>query len=273
MEDKDIKCKICCGDHVEILKKHISDFSIDLIITSPPYDDLRKYENYKFDFESLAHELFRVLDYGGVLVWIVKDMTVDGSETGTSFKQALYFKDKVGFNLYDTMILEKNGSAYPSQVRYSDVFEYMFVLSKGKPKTVNLIEDRKNKWHNTKSFGIRSGRKKDGSLNRRSNKKSKVSKEYGVRFNIWRYNTGYGYSAEEDIAYKHPAIFPEQLAKDHILSWSEYGDWVLDPMSGSGTVLKMAYLNSRHSIGIDCSKKYCEIQKRRMRKVMKESKR
>jgi len=220
--------KLYCGDCLEIMKE-ISDESIDLIITSPPYDNLRDYEGYYFNFKKIAKELYRIIKNGGVIVWVVGDATINGSETGTSFKQALYFK-KIGFNLHDTMIYKKNSISYPEKVRYYQCFEYMFIFSKGKPKTINLIRDRKNKTKS--SWGKISTRNKDGSL---TIKEKIYMKKYGIRFNIWKFNTGYKFSAKDKIAYQHPAIFPERLVREHLISWSNKGDIILDSMCGSGT--------------------------------------
>jgi site-specific DNA-methyltransferase (adenine-specific) len=237
----------------------ISDNVIDLTVTSPPYDNLRDYKGYTFDFENIAQELFRITKKGGAVVWVVGDASIKGSETGTSFKQALYFKD-IGFNLHDTMIYEKNGFAFPSINRYHQIFEYMFVLSKGKLKTFNPIKDRKNihqKLHSS------TRRNKDGSLTKVKIKNFGL-REYGQRYNIWKYSTGLYCSSKYKDAFKHPAIFPEELAKDHIMSWSNEGDIILDPFSGSGTTPVMAYSLNRKYIGIDISKEYCEIAKKRL---------
>ena len=249
--------KIIQGDCLEVMKT-FPDKIVDLTVTSPPYDNLRDYKGYSFNFEGIAKELFRITKDGGVVVWVVGDATVNGSETGTSFKQALYFKE-LGFNLHDTMIYEKNSSAYPDKSRYSSVFEYMFVFSKGKPKTINLLADRKNRW--TQSFGKSSNRQKGGSI---KIKKQIVVKDFGVRFNIWKYNTGHGYSTNDKVAFNHPAIFPDKLAQDHILSWSNKNDIVLDPMCGSGTTCKMAKINGRKYIGIEISPEYCKIANERL---------
>jgi site-specific DNA-methyltransferase (adenine-specific) len=233
---------------------------IDLTVTSPPYDNLRTYKGYTFNFEEIAKELYRVTKDGGVVVWIVGDATINGSETGTSFKQALYFKE-IGFNLHDTMIWNKGSFAFPSKNRYHQVFEYMFIFSKGKPNTLNPIKDRKNLYLGDRGA---SGRNKDGI---RNTGKSTVREEYGKRFNIWNYPIGGGHCTKDKIAYKHPAIFPEALAQDHILSWSNPGDIVLDPMCGSGTTCKMAKLNGRNYIGIDIAEEYVELARRRVEEV------
>ena len=247
--------------------KRMPDNHIDLTVTSPPYDDLRDYKGYDFDFEPTARELFRVTKQGGVVVWVVGDATVNGSETGTSFKQALYFME-CGFNM-ETMIYEKNGPAYPSQNRYYSIFEYMFVFSKGKPKTTNLICDRKNKWVGQKWSNTRSRRDVTGEL-RKTTWEASQGGEYGIRFNIWKYNVGHGYSTKDECAYKHPAIYPEKLANDHIMSWSNPGDMVYDPFLGSGTTTKMAKHNNRKCIGSETTTEYCEIAVKRLQQEVLE---
>ena len=235
------------------------DGCIDLAVTSPPYDNLRDYEGYEFDFEAVAAQLWRITKPGGVVVWVVGDATVNGSETGTSFKQALFFM-QCGFNLHDTMIYQKTGTHMPSPNRYLANFEYMFVFSKGGPGTFNPIKDRKNRFRERWGKG-RTVREKDGSFSQRGNR---IADEFGIRFNIWKYSSGHGYTTKDNFAYEHPAMFPEALASDHILSWSNPGDIVLDPMCGSGTTLKMAKQTGRQFIGIDISEKYCAIARKRV---------
>ncbi|MBI3305648.1 transcriptional repressor LexA [Candidatus Nomurabacteria bacterium] len=251
--------EIICGDAVEVMKVMPPD-SIDLVVTSPPYDELRNYNGYRFNFEGMAHGLFRVMKKGGVVVWIVGDQTIKGDETGTSFRQALYFK-QVGFNLFDTMIyLKTPRGAVGNNKTYWQAFEYMFMLSKGTPKTINLIKDRENKDERDGDNGTK--RLHDGTLLKL--KRAGYSK-YGRRTNVWEYLIGKGHSASDDIAYKHPAIFPEKLVQDHITSWSNPGDVVFDPMCGSGTTCKMARLHKRNFIGIDISSEYCKIAEERLR--------
>lgn len=255
--------KIYNMDCVEGMKL-LPDCSIDLTVTSPPYDNLRMYKGYAFDFEAVAAELFRVSKDGGVLVWVVNDATIKGSETGTSFRQALHFKE-IGWKLHDSMIYAKDSCPYPETTRYYPGFEYMFVLVKGKIKTVHLIADKPNKTSGDKVSGTE--RKTDGTIRRMSavvkNTGRKV-KPYGVRSNIWHYGMGFMKSTTDKIAYKHPAIFPEKLARDHIISWSNPGDVVLDPFMGSGTVAKMARLTGRDFIGFEISKEYCDIAEERL---------
>ena len=245
--------KIYNMDCLEGLKM-LDDNCIDLTVTSPPYDDLRKYNGYSFDFENIAKELYRVTKDGGVVVWIIGDQTTNFNESGTSFKQTLYFKE-IGFNLLDTMIYLKANypPAYPNMKRYANQFEYMFVFSKGKPKTFNPKQVPKADIRSsTAKITIR---QKDGSLKERIADCSKTTKN---ATNVWCYSTG-GNTATDKIAFKHPAIFPEKLAQDHILSWSNEGDIVMDIFMGSGTTAKMALLNNRQFIGFEISKEYCDI--------------
>lgn len=254
---------IIAGDSAVVLKTFEPDY-IDLTVTSPPYDNLRAYNGFVFDFETIARQLYRVTKPGGVVVWVVADATINGSETGTSFRQALYFTD-CGFNLHDTMIYSKNGPAHPDKTRYQQVFEFMFVFSKGHPKTINLLIDRKNKWAGSKNFGTRTNREKNGEVKvGTTSLAGRTVKDFGSRWNIWEINTGFGYSASDNYAYEHAAIFPEQLARDHIISWSNEGDIVLDPFCGSGTTPKMAKLFKRHYIGIEISEDYVTLSKKRV---------
>ncbi len=225
----------------------MEDNYIDLVVTSPPYDDLRAYNGYSFDFESIAKELFRITKDGGIVVWVVGDAVKNGSESGSSFKQALYFVS-LGFNLHDTMIYEKNSPSYPARAsgnRYTQIFEYMFVFSKGKPKTANLICDKPNKWAGFKDF---------------SGKLKNPVPDFSPRNNIWRFVTSFN-------GVKHPAPFPEQLALDHVLTWSVEGDVIYDPFMGSGTTAKAAILSKRNYIGSEISSEYVEIAEKRLENI------
>lgn len=265
--------RIIFGNSVDVLKTLDKDI-IDLTVTSPPYDNLRTYngkikddvsfeDGFSFPFVEMARELYRITKPGGIIVWVVNDQVKNGGETGSSFKQALKFME-IGFTLYDTMIYHKNGAPFPETGRYSQVFEYMFVFSKGKPKTINLLKDKPNRWAGHTNFGEPSKRDKEGNL-------TKVDKfavaEFGTRYNVWYIVNGKGYSSKDDYAHQHPAIFPESLAEDHILSWSNEGDLVLDPMCGSGTTLKMAKINNRNFVGIDINEEYVELSKKRTENV------
>jgi len=231
---------------------------VDLTVTSPPYDNLRTYKGFDFDYKKTAKALFRVTKQGGVVVWVVGDATISGSETGTSFKQALYFK-YVGFNLHDTMIYSKGaqGGAKGSNYCYTQSFEYMFVFGRGKLNTVRLLKDRENKYLKT---GKSSMRKKQGHTIEFMAKGNPNSK----RTNVWEIRGGYMIGSADKISFEHPATFPEQLAYDHIISWSNEGGLVLDPMCGSGTTLKMAEKLNRKWIGIEISEEYAEISAKRI---------
>ena len=244
------------GDNVQTMHEAIPDQSIDLVVTSPPYDNLRTYGGHTWDFEGLAAELWRTIKPGGVVVWIVNDATVNGSETGTSFRQALHFKE-IGFRLHDTMIYLKEQLAFPDSVRYYNAFEYMFVFSCGDPKAVNLIADRVNVSAGRDVHG--NERAKDGALRPRACA-GNIIEEKGIRWNWWKIG-----HQKRGIETNHPATFPESLARDHILSWSNEGDTILDPFSGSGTTLKMARLMGRRGIGIEIHQAYCDIAAERLR--------
>ncbi len=266
--------RIICGDNVEVMCG-MPDNCIGLTVTSPPYDNLRDYNNevtWNFEkFQEVAKELFRITKPGGVVVWVVGDATINGSETGTSFRQALYFKEEIGFNLHDTMIYQKDSCPFPETNRYYPAFEYMFIFSKGKPKTVNLIADKPNKRYGEKITGT--DRNSDRTLKPHTAVKNKTNgtvKKFGVRTNVWLYGVGKWKVTKDEYAYKHPAIFPEQLANDHIISWSDPEDLVFDPFVGSGTTCKMAILNGRKYLGIDISEEYCQIARKRIKYAKKQ---
>lgn len=250
------------------------DNFIDLTVTSPPYDGLRTYNGYSFDFESIAKELYRVTKNGGVVVWVVGDATVKGSESGTSFKQALFFKE-CGFNLHDTMIYNRN-ARFPENVRYYQEFEYMFVFSKGKPKCFNYLTQRKTE-ETIKDLQRRSKqttkvrRDNEKVIQNRFTEKSKNT-ELRVKSNIWSYLVGGGKTSKDKIAFEHPAIFPEQLANDHIISWSNEDDLIYDPFTGSGTTAKMAILNNRNWIGSEMSKEYVDLANKRIKPYLDQTK-
>lgn len=236
--------------------KQLDDNSVNLTVTSPPYDDLRTYQgtcNWNFDiFKPIAEELYRVTKPGGIVVWVVGDAVVNGGETGSSFKQALYFQE-IGFKIHDTMIYHKNSSAFPAKrtsKRYTQIFEYMFVFVKGKIRNdITLIADKKNKWAGWTNWGQHSQYDAEGNLVKASN--IKPIAEFSLRTNIWKYSVSFN-----DKIVKHPAVFPEELARDCILSWSVEGDVVLDPFMGSGTTAKMALLNNRNYIGFEINEDY-----------------
>ena len=245
--------QIICGDNCEIMRQMPSE-SIDLVVTSPPYDDLRAYGGHSWDFYGVAWNLKRLLKPGGVIVWVVADATKDGSETGSSFQQAMHFKS-IGMNLHDTMVWHApGGGAKGSNLSYWQSFEFMFVVSKGRPACINRLADHpcSDPGH-LSTPAVRA-------ISRRSNKTTR-SGEFAIRPNLWAYNT---IDLRWDDGGAHPAKFPELLARDHILSWSNPGDVVLDPFSGSGTTAKMARETGRRFIGIEVNPEYVEISRKRL---------
>lgn len=246
------------GNCVDVMKS-FDENSIDLTVTSPPYDNLRTYKGYIFPFEEIAEQLYRVTKLGNIVVWVVADATINGSETGTSFKQALHFME-VGFRLHDTMIFQKtNPIPQIYRKRYNNIFEYMFVFSKGEVKTHNPIKvdclHPELQLNGTTYKNYSKGEQK-------REKMAKPVKKKKIKGNIWEYVVGK--KAEDQEAKGHPAPFPCALARDHINSWTNEGDIVLDPMNGSGTTCISAIQLNRKYIGIDMSHEYCEMAKERI---------
>lgn len=247
--------KIICGD-ASVVLEDIPDNIIDLVVTSPPYDNLHNYNGFNFNVEAIAKELFRIIKDKGVVVWVVGDKIIQGNRTLTSFRHALYFQE-VGFNVHDVMIYRKKNTPFMRSNAYTNCYEFMFVFSKGSPKIFNPIKvpTKRNGFTMTVAH-----KKPDGT----SQKVLKKLNNEKVKTNIWDYAVGLGGTTNDRIAFKHPAVFPERLAEDHILSWTNEGDIVLDPLCGSGTTCKMAKLNNRKFIGIEISNAYCEIAKNRL---------
>lgn len=248
----------CNGDCIDVMQQmKENNITVDLTVTSPPYDNMRTYGNkniWNFEkFKMIAQLLYDITKDGGIVVWVVGDQTQDGSETGSSFKQALYFMS-LGFKLHDTMIYEKNSSSFPARrngKRYTQIFEYMFVFSKGKIKTGNLLCDKENKWKGYQSWGQNTAYDVDGNLKKVSS--IKPVPDFSPRTNIWRYTVGFNINKG-----KHSAVFPFKLAEDHILSWSNEEDIVFDPFLGSGTTMFAAIKNNRKFIGCEINEEYCK---------------
>lgn len=241
------------------------DNFVDLTVTSPPYDSVRSY-NSKIDktwnkevWQQIIKSLYRVTKTGGIVVWVVNDQSVDNSETGTSFEQALYFKE-VGFKIYDTMIYGKNNPQPKNHRRYEQAFEFMFVLSKGIPNTFNPVMVP-CKYAGKPNKGTK--RDVEGNLHKYTSY-GKSSADFKIDANIWMFNIGWKQSYKEPYLKGHPAIFPEQLAEKHITTWTNEKDLVYDPFMGSGTVAKMALLNGRNYIGSELNPDYCKIIERRI---------
>jgi len=257
-EKKDGKVRlnnIYRSDCIEFMKS-MEENSVDLTVTSPPYDELRNYKGYSFDFENIAKQLFRITKKGGVVVWVVGDKIKKGNKSLTSFRQALYFQ-QIGFNVHDAMIYRKKNTPFMRTNGYTNCFEFMFIFSKGSPKTFNPLKVKT----------VRQGKEMlpfnkgaDG-INRKVLGELKPEK---TMTNIWEYAVGFGGSTSDKLAFEHPAIFPEKLAEDHIISWTNNNDIIFDPMCGSGTTCKMAKKNNRHYIGCDISEDYVNLAKKRL---------
>ena len=242
------------GDCVEFMS-NMDEGVVDLTVTSPPYDNLRDYKGYSFDFENIAKQLYRVTKPGGIVVWVVGDK-INGGRTLTSFRQGIFFQE-IGFQMHDVMIYQKKNTPFMRSNAYTNCYEFMFVLSKGKPNTFNPLKTETARHgkemlvHNKKSDGV-------------NKKVLKELKKEKTRTNIWAYAVGYGGTTTDKIAFEHPAVFPEKLAEEHILSWTEPSDLVFDPMCGSGTTGKMALIHGRRYIGVDISDEYIAIAKERI---------
>ncbi len=253
------------AEHLQLLVGNCAEIMRDwepgivqLTVTSPPYDELRNYNGYLFPFEDIAVELFRVTAPGGVVVWVVGDK-INGGRSLTSFRQAIYFQE-LGFSVHDVMIYQKKNTPFTRSNAYTNAYEMMFVLSKGKPSTFNPLKDQTKR----SGYEMLTHNKLPDGINKK--RKAKLNTEK-TRTNIWPYAVGLGGTTSDRIAFQHPAVFPEKLALDHILSWSNPGDLVLDPMCGSGTTGKMARLSDRNFIGIDISPEYIAIAEQRIRQL------
>lgn len=247
--------KLYVSDCVQFMKK-LNDNYVDLTVTSPPYDDLRDYKGFNFEFGDIAKELYRITKPGGVVVWVVGDKILKGNRTLTSFRQALLFQE-IGFNAHDVMIYRKKNTPFMRSNAYTNSYEFMFVFTKQSPKVFNPLQEKTVRNglemlpHNKKSDGV----------NKKVLKELKPTK---TLTNIWEYAVGWGGTTRDKIAFKHPAVFPEKLAEDHILSWTNEGDIVFDPMCGSGTTCKMALKNRRKYLGCDISADYIQIAEERL---------
>lgn len=257
--------KIYCGDNVNLIKQ-LNNNLIDLTVTSPPYSNIRRYNGFSWDFESLAKELYRVTKNGGIVCWIVNDQYINGGRDLSSYKQALYFKEQCGFTVHDVMIYQKSGFNFPANNRYHQVYEYILVLTKGKIKTFNPLIDRKNAYPGQKAHGLHRGADENDYKDMSQIVKAKPAGEYGKRYNVWYVKVGKRKEvAENDIAYKHPAIFPESLCGDLIRSFSNENDIILDPFMGSGTTAKVCKDLKRNYIGFELNLEYCKLIEERLK--------
>jgi site-specific DNA-methyltransferase (adenine-specific) len=246
-------------DCVEFMKS-MDEGCVDLTVTSPPYDNLRNYKGYSFDFENIVEGLYRVTKNGGIVVWVVGDKIKNGDRSLTSFRQALFFQES-GFNAHDVMIYRKKNTPFMRSNAYTNCYEFMLVFSKGKPNTFNPIMEKTVR----QGLEMMPFNKGPEAVNQKTLKELKPEK---TRTNIWEYAVGLGGTTSDREAFGHPAVFPEKLAEDHILSWTNWGDIVFDPMCGSGTTCKMAKRHGRIYIGADISEEYVEIARSRVEKCL-----
>lgn len=249
--------RIVCGDNTEVLSGFPAE-CVDLVVTSPPYDDLRTYGGHSWNFETLAAQLVRVLKPGGVIVWVVADKTEDGSESGTSMRQALHFMDVCGLRLHDTMVYAKSNYVPLTHNRYEQAWEYCFVMSKGKPSRWNPLTIPTAFAGAKKS---RRGAKGSNGQSVRERAEFTIVSENRLRSNVWEYMVGHQKQVETGT---HPAPMPDELAKDVVASWSNPGDVILDPFAGSGTTLKAAKELNRQWCGIEINPEYCAIAEARL---------
>lgn len=250
---------IICGDALEKLRE-LPDESVQMCVTSPPYDNLRTYSGFSWDFEGIAKELYRVMCEGGIVCWNIGDSVVKGSETLTSAKQKIFFREQCGFRIHDTMIYEKHNFSHPETTRYHSVFEYVFILSKGAPRCFNPIRDKPNSTYGRPTFGTATFIRPNGDRFERATQ-GYCAGEFGMRGNVWRGKT----AGQENIceSLPHPAMMPKWLVHDLVLSWSNVGDVVLDPFAGSGTTGMVALELGRKAILIELSAEYCKLIEQR----------
>lgn len=254
-------CRLLLGDCIDILP---SITQVDAVVTSPPYDDLRDYgnnHNWSFvKFTDIAEYLKDSLKEGGAIAWVVNDAVLNKQESGTSFRQALYFQE-IGMRLHDTMIWHKGGFNFPESNRYPQCFEYMFIFAKGDLKTANLIRDRKNKTPLTRKKGTM--RKKNGEIVSRLHIPLTIGK-YGLRYNVW------DITPEKNNLTDHPAPFSVALAAGHVQTWSNEGDTILDPFLGSGTTAVTCMKLNRKFIGIEINEAYFDMAVDRVQREFKQ---
>lgn len=248
--------QVVLGDNCEVMRQWPSE-SVDLVVTSPPYDDLREYGKHGWDFYGVAWNLARLLKPGGVIVWNVADMTKDGGETGTSMRQALHFQT-LGLTIYDTMIYHKENPVPLSHPRYEQAWEYCFILSKGKPSRWNPIKEKSAMAGKPRKVTAGNVDGEQGHSMRRRDSETIIG-DTKTRSNVWKYTIGTNATTKDKGAFAHPALMPEGLAKDHVQSWSDPGDVVLDPFAGAGTTLKAAKEFGRQWVGIEVNPEYVEI--------------
>ena len=247
--------QVVCSDNVAVLSSLPAE-SVDLFVTSPPYDNLRKYGGQPWDFKALAGEMTRTLKVGGVIVWNVSDSVVNGSESLTSMRQAIHFHDVLGLRVHDTQIYLKNSYVPKNHNRYEQAWEYLFVFTKGKPKTFNpilvpCVTAGSRRWRGAE-------KQNEATYSMKRVNKHTTVKTHKIHPNVFAYDVG------KNAKTTHNAPFPIELARDAVISWSNVGDFVVDPFVGSGTTVVAAKQLNRHFLGIDIHKPYCAETLRRL---------
>lgn len=247
------------SDCIEAMRK-MGNCSIDLIVTSPPYDEIRDYNGYTMNIHGVCYESYRLLKDGGMLCMVINDSTKEYGKSCTTYRVILDCVDNIGFKLFENVIYAKDGrpGAWWNK-RFRVDHEYILMFLKGKkPKYFDK--------EHLKVPAIHAGKMARGTQRLTNGNmvliKDNIVKDKKCRGTIWKYVTSK--SDGDKIKLKHPATFPDKLAEDLILCFSDEGDVILDPFCGSGTTIVMAKRNNRKYIGIEISKEYCEISQERL---------
>jgi site-specific DNA-methyltransferase (adenine-specific) len=252
--------KIICGDAVEELKK-IPNNSIDILVTSPPYDGIRKYNGFNYDLHATGKEIYRVLKDGGVAIMVIQDQTKNFGKTLTSFRTIVDWVDNIGFKLFETVIYRKYGAegAWWNK-RFRVDHEYMPIFLKGeRPQYFNKDPLKIPSKHGGKTMTGGGTRLTNGI---RIPTRAITINPMKCRGTIWEYMTA---GDGTRLKHKHPATFPDKLPYDFIQCFCPPNGVVLDPFIGSGTTALAAIELDRNYIGIDISKEYCDLARRRIK--------
>ena len=252
---------IICGDSAEVLK-NFPDNSIDMVVTSPPYDGLRDYNGFSLDLHKIGKEIYRVLKDGGIAVMVIQDATKDFAKSLTSFRTIVDWCDNVGFRLFETVIYHKNGTegAWWKQ-RFRVDHEYMPIFMKGKkPQYFNKEPLKIPSKHGGKVMSGSGNRRTDGTLSETVRRPINTMKCRGT---VWDYLMA---GDKNPLKRKHPAVFPDKIPYDCIQCFCPEGGLVLDPFIGCGSTAVMAKVLGRNYIGIDISREYCDLAEERIEK-------
>lgn len=247
------------ADAIEHASTLASD-SVDLVLFSPPYDGVRDYRgNWTLDLPALGSELLRVVKDGGFAVMVIADGTKNQRKSMTTFRTAVAWED-AGWSLFESVIYSRDGrpGAWWA-TRFRVDHEHILMFYKGKrPRPVTHHDGLRvpskhagKKWTGTQ-------RLTDGTLVKTS---ATVAADK-CRGTIWHYATSN--SEGNRTKAKHPATFPDALARDVILALSAPGDVVYDPMMGSGTSVVIAAQEGRRWLGNDFFAEYVEIAQQRL---------